>query len=306
MVNRSYLLHFARNVLQIQDALDVRVDEIEELLIPNGMFRIAGVYGKGEYGIVFRVETTARFSGGEAARGTYALKVAHFPAQEPSPVLREFEIQKEFAAHHMAPAVHLVDTKVTTFRNQPVRFVRALMDPIQSTLYDALTSVGMARRLVRALRCLIHKKYILRYPTPFMHADMHLRNIALLKDGKTLGFIDFGLSVPRPAYTQFLDGIPLLAHMKYASRERHPTPEAVEELFQHTLKIYNELFHVELEAERLRRYPEGGFHYAARGVVLHSYAWSEDLTRNRTRLPSEALVRYVFPFFELPAVDEAI
>jgi hypothetical protein len=303
-MSRPLLSHFVQNVLQIRDPLDVSVDEIEELLIPNGMFRITGVYGKGEYGIVFRVETTSGFSGGEAARGTYALKVAHLPAQATSAVLREFEIQKEFAEYRMAPTVHLVDTKVAQFRGQPVRFVRALMDPIRSTLYDALTSVAMARRLVRALRCLIHKKYILQYPTPYMHADMHLRNIALLKDGKTLGFIDFGLSVPRPAYTQFLDGIPLMAHMKFASQERHPVPEAMEELLQSTLKIYNDLFQVQLEAERLRRFPEGGFHYAARGVVLHSYAWTEDLTRNRTRLPSEALVRYIFPFFEVPAVRD--
>jgi hypothetical protein len=278
--------------------------EIAKLLFPGEDFRIKSVYGRGAYGIVLQVEPLRN---APVPPGLYALKAFHWDIH--ARALAEIRHQERFAQYNMAPRVHLNYVKTATVYGRPVQFAWILMDPIYETLQDALQRVPVDR-LKDGLRCLVQKKFLLDYPQPILHADMHFQNLVVLQDGKTLGFIDFGQAQPCAAYAQLLDCIPLIGSLKdwYKNELLHGVSEArkdaLYDLIHSIADLYNTLFHVQLDLTRfdtLKPSKGGGYVYKTKSEgVFHSYKHS----KVHPPFPPKSAVSRAFPGFTLPRVTE--
>lgn len=285
MLNQFEINFFITRILNLSPNLKITPQELERLIFPKKKYRIVGVYGHGGNGLILKVQSNSDSN-------TYAIKLS--PASEQS--LYEFDIQVKFAAYDMAPNVYLYDITEGSIRNYNVKFVRAVMDPITSTVFQYLKSGYSSRKLQYPFECLIKKKYILQYPNSFLHCDMHCNNIVILQDGKTLGFIDFGLSREKPSALQILDSIPLITSCKYSV----PTRQS-ELLSKFLLKLYNKMFNVNMKLENFVSRQQDGYAYKFNNYYLHSYDWAPGGSRNP--LPTVRDIKYIFPSFEPPEVE---
>ena len=296
MITPDILEYFAQAILGSRQP--VTYNEVNDLIFPNRQYRIIGWYGKGQNGLIFQVEALQDGA-------VYALKVFNaqaFPSEEAA--LREFHIQKKFAQYNMAPQVHLMGVHATEFRGRPVQMVRVLMDPIHCTFLQYVRDTTSQKKAMAALLCLMRKKYLLEYPYPFLHSDMHYNNVVVLKDRKTLGFIDFGLTVQKPALLQVLDAIPLVMSLKRAA-DFYPgeLKRTIEECARDIVQLYNRFFTVDYVWEGFELHPSGTYQYRApNGMILHSYDWPPDAAQGRTSLPTESDIQSVFPTIDPPKV----
>jgi hypothetical protein len=135
---------------------------------------------------------------------------------------------------------------------------------------------------------------------------MHYKNIVVLKDNKTLGLIDFGLTVHKPALLQVLDAIPLVASLKaLADTRAYDQKEPVLLCAKRIIEMYNRFFRVQFTMEGFGPHPADAYQYRSdEGWVLHSYDWPEDSVKQQTALPTEQDIRRVFPKIRLPKITE--
>ncbi len=283
MLTQQDINFFIHIILQLPRNMEISYTEMNSLIFPKKRYRIVGVYGSGTFGLILKIKSNSDYR-------TYALKLTRANAN----ALKEFDIQTRFAEYNMAPQLYLYDVTESRLRGYNVMFVRAVMDPIRNTVYQYLRTGNSPRKLFDAFECLIKKKYLLDYPYPYLHSDMHINNIVILKDGKTLGFIDFGLTHRKPAELQLLDCIPLIASCRLT------LPMEAEPLAKFLIRFYDRMFKVKLELDRFMEHPGGGYAYFIDGVYLHSYDWMPTSKRNRLIAPSE--LKRLFPKLKLPKV----
>jgi len=296
MLTLDIIQMFTRTVLGTNWTLSPQ--ELNELIFPNRAYHVIGFYGRGAYGLVLQIES---LTDGQI----YALKVFNvraFPNAEAA--LREFRIQEQFAKYNMAPRVHVKDIHRTMLRDTEVVFGRVVMDRIACTLDEFIRDTHRVRQATQALLCLVRKKLLLDYPRPYLHSDMHYKNIVVLKDNKTLGFIDFGLTVHKPALLQVLDAIPLVASLKaLADTRAYDQKEPVLLCAKRVIELYNRFFRVSFEFDGFGAHPSNAYQYrTAEGQVLHSYDWPVDSAKQQTSLPNEEDIRQVFPKIRLPKI----
>jgi hypothetical protein len=300
MLTPEVLGLFCKLVLQVDWPLNAR--ELNELIFPERRFWVNGYYGKGAHGLVLSVQSLEDDQ-------SYALKIYNtreFSSDDAA--LREFYIQRQFAAYHMAPRVHQMDIRRIRFRNRDFEFARVIMDPIYCNLQQALLVKQIdPNKILAALLCLMKKKYLLKYPQPFLHSDMHSHNLVLLQDKRTLGLIDFGLSVQKPAPLQLLDNIPLITSLQEAARHPRMTAaqsEILEKFAANIVKVNNAFFRVKMVPERFEIHPSGGgYQYrTTHQELLHSYDWPVSSDLQRTALPTEEDLRRAFPTLDPPTV----
>ncbi len=154
---------------------------------------IAGMYGEGGHALIIKV----RDSQGE----DLALRL--FPINSANK--EDAAIQSRLAQFALAPDLFYVgQTSIPGISY-------SIMEPITATLSSILKEGGFDENgIMIALKCLLDKKFLLG----FTHGDMHAENIVILKDGVTLGVIDFDwsffISDPKFAFLNILDFIPLL------------------------------------------------------------------------------------------------
>jgi tRNA A-37 threonylcarbamoyl transferase component Bud32 len=301
MITPETIAWFTDNILRVKVSLTY--NQLNQLLIPSGDFRLVGWYGKGQHGIVFQIEYL------KEKGGIYALKVFNAQNKSDDEALRESRIQVEFARYNMAPQIRFMDVHTVSVAGREVRLGRVIMDPIYCTFLQYLTREkdSHVKKIIAALKCLLTKKYLLEYPFPYLHSDMHFNNIVILKDKKTLGFIDFGLTVPKPAALQVLDVIPLVMSLKRAAEfySGGDRGRPIDECSREVVNLFNQFFRVNYEWERFETHPSGAYQYRAPdGQILHSYDWAPNPQLQQTALPSEELVRQVFPSMDLPQVRE--
>lgn len=281
---------FFVELLRPQKILD-RVIFIEE----KYDYIIDKVFGAGSYGVVFRITNH---------KGEHkAVKVG--------PVLLDFKkyseqlgIQNSIAKYEMAPEVDesmyaLLNPAITRwFKKPPQSYYITFMDTIHSELPDFIQSVPTTN-LSRAFDCLLDKKYV----SYLVHGDMHIENIVLLKDGRTLGFIDFDLS--RIIKSQegrevgILDFIPLIESLKESKRPKS------KRLIEHLLQYYHRTFNISIKPENLQRRKGGGYEYAVkdnRGVMkLNSYVAIIPAVEARGIIKN---IKFIFPNLGLPVVTQ--
>lgn len=294
---------FLTKILKLSHPEDydhLTIEDINQIVFPLNKYRIVGVYGKGTHGLIFKVCSN------DAHKSIFACKVVQFRHSERD-TLAEFRIQQQFAKYHMAPRIYLYDIVTTELEVEDedadetdgvktFKFGRALMNYITSTLKQFIVDhYPDVKQIIPALKDLIEKKFILKYPLPFLHSDMHLDNIVILKDKKTLGFIDFGLSIQRHYGLQLLDCIPLVTSLKFYFQKRGLTLD----FCQAILDLYNSLFNVNLNLHLFQKHPGGGYAYNANGTLLHSYNWKPTEIRNPTIVDVRQL-KTCFPTFQAP------
>lgn len=298
MIDPRFIQIFVQDILGlwIEHPEKVTQKEINHFLFPQKRFVLIGVYGSGAEGIVFKIIH-------KESRQVYALKLRQYIGSE---TLQEFQIQKKFAPYKMAPEIFEADIFTGVFQNFPVKFGRAIMTPIHTSVKQYLKDQKSIRKLFNALKCLIYKKYILDYPHPILHGDMHIDNLIFLEDGKTIGFIDFGYGLTQqPCVLQLLDCIPLVGSIKFS---RCCPKDIQKKLCEQIIQLYNYLFSVELKFSNFILHPQGGYAYQMDNpiniydtvVVLHSYNWVP--TPERTPLPTESLLKELFPTLRPPVV----
>lgn len=298
MLTPDVIQLFCEKILGIPFLLNAY--ELNELIFPTRKYRIIGCYGKGANGVIFQIESLER-------NMVYALKtVSRKDFRSDEHAVREFQVQKEFAKFNMAPQVHSMEIRNVVVRGLPVQFVQVIMDPIYSTLYQFMIRNQENRKeLISALLCLIRKKFLLKYPKPFLHSDMHFNNIVVLKDKKTLGFIDFGFSDQKPALLQVLDAIPLVASLKDVASKSDPKLKKYFEAFVHdVIRLFDKFFNIHFELNRFELIPNVGYQYRpSKDISLHSYNWVPNPKQDRPPLPTEEDIRKVFPTIMLPRVQ---
>lgn len=267
-------------------------EEFSNLVFPNKDVEIIKEYGQGVSGLVLKVKKEGQL---------YAVKLT-VVRNSRDKTLEEYIIQKRFAEYNMSPKIYDIEIMDYKFRGIRVNFVRAFMDPIYMDLFNYLNEGKPAEDLIEPLKCLIQKKYTLDYPEPFLHGDMHLQNIVILKDKKTLGFIDFGWTSHKPAFMQLLDCIPLITFLRlYGSSKA-----LVELLIEH----YNKMFRIKLDPNSFQELTlriggkeiGQGYCYRSNGIVLHSYNWIAQPDIGRVALPTQEQIETVFPTIKFPRV----
>lgn len=281
MVNTREINFFIVKILRLPENLEVNINDLNTLIFPKKKYRIQGVYGFGAYGLILKVKSNTNSQ-------TYALKLSRADAFS----LNEFHIQKQFAEYNMAPKLHLYDITEGILKGHTVNFTRAVMDPITTTIYQYIKTGQNVKKLIRPFSCLIKKKFLLDYPNPYLHGDMHCNNIVILQDGKTLGFIDFGWSRKKPASLQILDCIPLIGSLMVFDEKL---------LCKSLISLYNKMFNVKLELDNFDLHPGDGYGYRIKNTYLHSYDWGK--TSRRNPLPTVAELHKIFPKFDTPKVS---
>jgi hypothetical protein len=290
MITSNEINFFIDTVLGLNhQTFSLTTQEFSELIFPSKLFQIIGVYGKGKNGLVLKIKSAEN---GEI----YALKLTRLKDTDDR-TLAEYKIQQDFAKYNMAPELHKINIHRTQFKGIEIGFVRAIMDPIHMTIYQYLKERNDPVKLFQPLMCLIKKKYLLRYPNPYLHSDLHIDNMVILKDKKTVGFIDFGLTSRKPAKFQILDCIPLIAFLEGDRMQNMPDGK---KLSSFLIGFYNKMFNVKMVASGFTRHPGGGYAYVTGKYMLHSYDWAPGGLRNA--FPKETELRLAFPTFKAPIV----
>lgn len=298
MLTPDIIQMFTRSVLGSNESMTPQ--ELNDLIFPARRYHVIGCYGRGANGLVLQVES---LSDGQI----YALKVFNVHGfSTAADALRECHIQERFARYNMAPKVHVKDIHQTVFRGRDIRFGRVVMDRIACTLDEYIRDPQRVRQATQALLCLVRKKLLLDYPHPYLHSDMHYKNIAVLKDNRTLGLIDFGLAARKPALLQVLDAIPLVASLKALAESRaYDQKEPVLMCAKRVTDLYNRFFRVSYSLDGFGPHPSNAYAYhAADGTMLHSYDWPPDSSLQQTPLPGEQEIRQVFPKARLPRITD--
>lgn len=281
-------INFLKNtVLRIQGQMTIPLSQFEALLFPKNDFKILGVYGRGVEGIVFKIE--------HIDGGFFALKLKY--ANEEGRALSEFYIQQEFAKYNMAPKLYDFSYQTVSFRGQMLTFAKAIMDPINSTLNQYLRiEKKSVKKIIPAIECLLKKKYLLMHPHPFLHCDMQFDNIVILKDGRSIGMIDFSYSARMPAILQILDGIPLIGSL---ISDNLPS---CRQLATSIMKFYESMFEIQLDITRFIPLLHGGYCYMLTDKdFLHPYQWDSKNFYGVEVVRPEKLV-WVFPQIKEPRV----
>ena len=292
---------FMEKILRLEhtDEYDtLSLDDISDIVFPLKKYKIIGVYGRGSHGIIFKVCSS------DSPSNIFACKIIQYRHSDQN-TLSEFIIQQQFAKYHMAPKIYLFDIVKTSLDvedgdgniiKREFKFGRALMNYIFSTLKQFIINhYPNVKGIFPALKDLIEKKFLLKYPLPFLHSDMHLDNIVILKDQETLGFIDFGFSVQRHYALQLLDSIPLITSLKvYLEKRGLPLNMCTQ-----VIELYNRMFNVNLNLHHFQKHPGGGYTYNANGLLLHSYNWKPTEIRNPPFSDPRQL-KTCFPTFQSP------
>lgn len=294
MMSQKDLKYFVERILQLNPIhTTITQEEIEELIFPKRNMRIVNTYGKGEFGLVLKIQNINNPS------QIFALRLSKF-VKDKERSLYEYRIQKRFATYQMAPDVFQYDVLEFFWRNTTFLIVRAMMEPIQTTLNQYIASNKNIKQLYKPFECLLKKKFLLNYPSPYLHGDMHIDNIVILKDGKTLGFIDFGWTIKSPYELQILDCIPLITSLKLIF------PETKNTLINHLISFYDTFFNVKLKYENFTTHPLGGYAYKIRNHYMHSYNWGlrKEGAITYYGLPSENFLKEIFPTIKTPEITD--
>lgn len=271
---------FIKVVLNLNyDQFQLTVEEFQKLVFPSDRFVILDFIGKGKTGMVFKIRS-------REDEKVYALKVFQS--------MTDYKCQEIFAKHDMAPILHKVEVHRSTMKGVPIKFVKAIMDPIHSTLFQYLTDGKSVNKFLSAFECLIKKKYLLNFPEPYIHGDMHIENIVILKDKKTLGFIDFDWSIKQSPVFQVLDCIPLIGSIRESDIPHR------NQICESLIMLYNKIFNITPKLNQFVSHPAGGYGYRIGAILLHSYDWVPD--RQQNPFPTEMTIRSVFPRIQLPKV----
>lgn len=281
MLKKDEINFFIVRVLNLPNTLQISINDLNALIFPKKRYRIDGVYGYGEYGLILRVKSNFD-------NETYAIKLAKASAYS----LKEFDIQKTFANYNMAPKLYLYDITEGTIKGFNVVFTRAVMDPITTTLFQYLRSGKSRKKLFYPIECLMKKKYLLGLPNPYLHGDMHCNNIVILKDGRTLGLIDFAWTTRKAPMLQILDCIPLITSCLNVPNTR--------DLCLYMIEMYKRMFNIKLDIKNFTTLQGGGYAYNRDGYLLHSYDWTA--TKNRSSLPTVSIIKQLFPMIKVPKV----
>lgn len=298
-MNQEDISFFVKKILCLNpEDFDLNTKDVNDIVFPLKKYNIVGVFGKGTHGIILKVESN------DTSKHIYACKIVKY-RNTPEQTLSEFTIQKLFARDRMAPKIFLYDIQKVDIGNGEegqniVKFGRALMNYIHCTLKEyILKNPSDTEDLLLALQDLIEKKYLLRYPLPYLHSDMHIDNIVLLKDKKSLGFIDFGYTIRRPAALQILDCIPLITSMKLVL-EKKGLPL---DLCRGLVDFYNKMFRVHLDLPFFQKHPGGGYGYNCHGYMIHSYNWKATDLRNAPITDMKEIKTFYFPTLTLPKIS---
>ena len=294
MMSPNDLKYFVEKILGLNPRYTtITQEEIEEIVFPKKNMKILGTYGKGEFGLVLKIQNITN------PEQIFALRLSKF-VKDVERSLYEYRIQKKFATYQMAPDVFQFDVLEFMWRNQPFSVVRAMMEPIQITLSQYITNNKNIKQLYSPFECLLKKKFLLNYPNPYLHGDMHIDNIVILKDGKTLGFIDFGWTIKAPFELQILDCIPVITSLKIIF------PQTRNTLIKHLISFYDSFFNVKLNYDYFTNHPLGGYTYKFKKFYLHSYNWGVRKVGAITYygLPSENYLKEAFPTLETPEITE--
>jgi len=285
---------FLSNILGLDVQLGITENEIESILFPLKDYKIVSFLGKGENGLILKVHSIKN------PKKIYAVKATYLSNQKGEKAsCNEFVIQSLFAKYKMAPKLYSTYIVRCNFKNHDVKLIVSRMEVILGTVENYISAKLDVKHLYSAFECLLKKKYILEYPYPFLHGDMHTNNIAFLSDGKTLGFIDFGWTQQRPPIYQCLDSIPLITGLKMDKNNSQK-----QTLAKYLMEFYEKFFGIKLEFDRYGLHPiEHVYIYTTKkGDLLHSYDWTENISKMRYPLPSENQIKKAFPKINPPKV----
>lgn len=198
---------------------DTSFETIARILFPRGQYTINSILGTGLYSIVYKIVETGTML-------EYACKI--------SPSKQEFEVQRLFEEFEMAPEIREI-VELSQYRGVYV----CIMDIVTGTLRQFMDTHDVKEEFIfDALVCLIKKKYLFKYPLPFFHGDLHIDNIVILKNGKTLGLIDFAFAQQAPPVYQIMDALALVGSLiKYRIKTQRYT-----NLSSMVLELYNKMF----------------------------------------------------------------
>jgi hypothetical protein len=245
-------------------------------------YQLKSVFGAGVNGIVFKLVN-------KTSRQVLALKVL-----EDIPKSVDVSLQVLFAKYDMAPKIH--STYKVKYKKRPLLFI--MMDPITCSFRKSLRKGDKTvADHTSALECLLVKKMILGY----IHGDMHTENIAVLEDGKTLGFIDFGFTIKKPIEYQILDAFPLIGDLA-----NYKASDLRDGMIMFCLKFYKLFFNILLNTKNITSFiyngkDVGGFMYKAGPIHLYSYL--RDFPPQRGISVPKALGR-VFPNYKVPRITK--
>lgn len=271
-MEEKHIKFFVSNILGTPYTREWDITRVERLIIRQPDLQIKGVYGVGSFGLVLKVKDVK-------TRKYLAIKLTSFVPDG----VKEFEIQVLFAKYGMSPILHDYQVYSETIGSKNVKWIQAIMDPIQSTIHESVIKFPeRANQFSESIECLVKKKYLLG----FIHGDMHTNNVVVLNDGKTLGFIDFGLARKQQNPSeQLLDGITLMGSLKntYSIFEKQKKiPElksgvpskyfGVYELVLGIFNFYEKMFSIIIDWSKIQIHPSHAYvYFHSRGIMLHSY-----------------------------------
>jgi hypothetical protein len=191
---------------------------------------VVSLYGMGVNAVVLKIR--------DKRGAIYAMKIGYVDSGI-------VELQNTLASYEMAPRVYYVGTV-----SDKLKFL--IMDKIQATLESYLAGPFNPNKLYIAIKCLLDKKTLLG----LLHGDMHTGNIAVLKDGSTLGYIDFDFSIQYPVMRTItvLDFIPFVGSFISARQT-----DRLKKLTQLVLAYYKDTFRIDIEPRFIKK--SNGYSY---------------------------------------------
>lgn len=193
----------------------------------------------------------------------------------------------DFAKFGIAPKLYY--DALLFYKNTNTEMTIVVMEEISSTLAKIINGPKInVDRIGRALECILDKKYLLR----ILHGDFHTENIVVLKDGRTMGLIDFDFSMTEvDPIVNILDFIPLLAGLKTRANTNSI------KLLNYMLKYYKDTFDISIKVMSLRGKRGGGYEYVDNGVSINSYV---KIPKLGMRIKNAAIA---LPNFKEPLLD---
>lgn len=226
------------------------IENVLEFKKNNIDAKVIGLYGIGARATVLKLKTKS----GE----TLAIRVLKDYSEQ---IDKDLAINKYLSHYEMAPVVHKVGL-IRNLKSDKDNVYIILMDPV-TDLNSFLKSKPSIPSLLEAFDCLLGKKYLLK----FLHGDMHTENIVILKDGVTLGFIDFDFSLFKVTNEyNVLDFVPLIASIKGMEYGSQKT-----ELLKGICDYYKKTFSLEIDIANIHNLKHGGYEYTVGRRNFNSY-----------------------------------